>query len=719
MLNNLLENDILIDNGDLVKYRLLYIDLRQDKCILIKLNTDKLNISIHVFSDITQLILNDEWSIEFLEDTPFEDQLSKAQVNVLEERWQIILQIINKCPEPDIFNKRYRRKIIIDTARKNSVSDVYIYKILRLYLQGGKIKNALIPKYSNIGIDNQTSKKVGRKNHAIKNNLYPELGKEAEGITITGTHLENIRKTINRTLLSKNNLTITKAYERLLTDYYSVKDKSTGIKSAIPFYKIPTVRQFTYQLEKLQSENLIDYTIKKDGQRAFNLQKRQLLSDTLVDSHQPGFRFEIDATIPFIPLLDSTRTKPIGTATIYYVIDTFTKMIVGFYVGLDKASKKTASSALLSCIENKVEMARRYGVDISEDDWFVDALPKNLTADRGEFLGELGDRISSQLKFNVENTGSYRGDMKGNVEKAFDITEKDFLGILPSYQIKKWTDKKRGDIDEDKHAVLTIGDLRKIIIRKIVEHNNKEMPNYSATKEMISAGIVLSPNNIWRWSVENIGCDVVRVTDKMFAKYVLTMEMTASITQHGVKLKDFYYSSKESFVADWFVDARINGRTKIKVHVDERDMSTILIKLNNSSKITEFKQTDKSLRQYGNITLFEFNEYMNMKKTTKTLNIDTANTSRIQYNDDVDVFISQAVKETKRQRVDTNDSSKNKRANRKIENELDRVSQSVTFSDSDDYEEIGTAVNEAPQGKKALEEIRKEKFIALQNERKA
>ena len=84
-------------------------------------------------------------------------------------------------------------------------------------------------------------------------------------------------------------------------------------------------------------------------------------------------------------------------------------------------------------LKNKNDIAQKAGVKITDDDFLVNMLPKNLTSDWGELVGEVGDRIASQLGVNVETTASYRGDMKGIVEKAFDLTEKDLLGIIPNY----------------------------------------------------------------------------------------------------------------------------------------------------------------------------------------------------------------------------------------------------------------------------------------------
>jgi hypothetical protein len=143
---------------------------------------------------------------------------------------------------------------------------------------------------------------------------------------------------------------------------------------------------------------------------------------------------------------------------------------------------------------------------------------------------------------------------------------------------------------------------------------------------------------------------------------------------------------------------------------DERDLGTALVKIKGTSEIIEFKQTDSSGRRYGNITLIEFEKYSELKKTTKTLNLDEGNNNRIQYLQDIEDIVSDAKKEVNINRVEKYASSANKRINRAKENEVDRKTQAVTY----DGEAIATnkPKKQVPQ-KRTLEDLRKEQFSKM------
>ncbi len=49
----------------------------------------------------------------------------------------------------------------------------------------------------------------------------------------------------------------------------------------------------------------------------------------------PGSRYEIDATIADVYLLSADRQRVIGRPTLYVVVDVFSRMVAGFYIGLE------------------------------------------------------------------------------------------------------------------------------------------------------------------------------------------------------------------------------------------------------------------------------------------------------------------------------------------------------------------------------------------------
>lgn len=700
MNNYIIINDIITDLNTFCKYRVIYKNKNSRTCYLIQLDTTKSNIKIYDIDWLENQINEGDFILNSPDNDTLEiSMLSEKQNELMEKRFKIIQSVLQMSPEPLLYEKKYKARSVQTASSEHSVGQNTVYKCIRLYLQGGKTKICLAPNFGccgGKGKERLNTLKVGRKSHLHKNDLEPDIEELANGISIDENHYSNMVKTINRTLLSKGKISIRQAYDRLKYDFYSPRNSLTGKKEVLPHYKIPTYNQFYYVVRKLRKSNVSKFLKAKDGSRSFDLKYRPVLGSASLEAVQPGFRYEIDATKPFIPLLDSTRKFSIGTATVYYVIDAFSIMIVGFYIGLDNASKKTACSALLSCIDDKKGIAQKYGIETKEDDFFVNLLPKNLTSDRGELVGELGDRVVSHLGVNVETTASYRGDMKGIVEKAFDVTEKDLLGIIPNYTIKDWKKITRGDIRNDQKPVLTINNLRNILIKHIKKHNSSEMKSYPLTKEMIADEVNPTPNNIWKWGVKNLGCDGIRPNID-YVRYVLTEEKTASITQSGIEFKGLNYSHEmyDHFTKEWFSDARANGRKKIKIHMDERNIGTILVKLDDTDEILKFIQTPRTRKQYGEITMFEYEQYLNRKKNTMTKNKDINNQTMIDHLSELnETFAEIKVKPTNSKPINTN-----RRYHRENENRSDRLTQSVVASNSNE-------INVSKMGKINVEDIR-------------
>jgi hypothetical protein len=591
------------------------------------------------------------------------DELSEKEKVVLESRWDIIQFIIRESPGFMLFIKKHRALVIHGAVEKFDVSRPTVIKCIRLYLQGGKTKFSLMPEFKNCGAkgkDREYKKKPGAKPFVSQ---FIEEEIVYSDIVINATHKESIRKNIERRLINNNKLSIQKSYDLLIRDFYSFTNE-IGTKIPYSIDKIPTFRQYSYQVERYRNENPERFQMKRDGERKFNLKGRKMLSNAVVDAFQPGYRYEVDATKPFIHLVDESRKNQIGTPVVYYVIDVYSNVIVGFYIGLEEASAKTATLALLTCLDNKVELCKNYDIKIREDEWFVDYLPQNMATDKGEFVGKFGNRIVDNLGILVETAASYRGDMKGTVERAFKITEDGLYGLIPGYEQKNF--RSRGETDGRKHAKITLRELRQVYIHKFIEHNNKPMKNYKAAPEMIYDRLVLTPNNVWKWGVKNVGCGALKF-DKERTRFLLMEEADASVTKNGVVFQGIGYTANIAENGGWFSEARILGRRRVKIHYDDRYLGEIYYLDKASDKIISFTQTPASLYEYGDMSMLELRHYKKQKKITRAISEDIKNKVTVKSDDCIEKDMQTAKNKYSEKCGVQKPSSKNKRENREIE----------------------------------------------------
>jgi hypothetical protein len=184
--------------------------------------------------------------------------------------------------------------------------------------------------------------------------------------------------------------------------------------------------------------------IKREGENKYSGTKREFQSSSNEKVMGPGYTYQIDATVADIYLLsESIKGNIIGRPVVYAVIDVFSRMVVGIYVGLEGPSWIGVMMALDNVVQDKVEFCADYGIDISEEEWPHSYLPMKIVADRGEFEGYNVHNLINNLHVQILNTPPYRGDLKGIVERKFLTVNTKIKETTPGAVIKDF--KERGD----------------------------------------------------------------------------------------------------------------------------------------------------------------------------------------------------------------------------------------------------------------------------------
>jgi len=562
-----------------------------------------------------------------------------------------------------------------------------LYKFLTIYLQSGHSKMSLMPNYKlcgSAGNERILTEKSGRKKRVSM--IHSENAQKSEklnGIIITDNHKKNIKSALNKYYFSGMQFTLQKAYNNMIVDFYN---------NAKSYHEIPTYDQFKYIRNKMKDSDFDNKLRKRIGDKAFNLTKRQLLNDTFATGDLPGATFEIDASIPNVQLLDETRTKNIGTPILYLVIDTFTKLIVGMHVGLDHPSWNMASSALYNCIEDKVEYCKSFGIHIHPSEWVNTGLPRAILADKGEFAGDMPIDIANYLNVEVRNTGSGRPDFKPNVERYFRLFEDALSGYIPGFKLHS---RQRGERDAQLDAVLTLHEITQIFIETAIFFNNHTFKDYKALPLMLRDKLPLVPNKIWTWSAKNIGTDSFSF-DKKQVMFALMKNATASITARGIKFKNMYFTNPELEAKAWFSKARSEGRKKIEIKFDERNLDEIYL-FDDNLNIINLQQTEASYRVFGHMSYTEVLYLEDYRHEIIEATVDDENIVKNRHINAVKAIVSKAKKEGRAKGSKLRPTASEKRENRRIEADKVRKSQAINSDvteDLYDYEEQVTVQEE-------------------------
>lgn len=265
-----------------------------------------------------------------------DSELSDLRIQKRDEGWSIIQHYCLEHMEA-LLQKGGREKKIKEIADESGTSSTKIKKLLSRYWQRGMTKNAMLPDYSNSGGKGKTKTlnkaKVGRPRKVSISNEYQT------GINITNEVKVQFEHAINKYYRASNNYSLKDVYNFILRDFYSDRYKENGeMKYRIwDATRIPSYHQFYYWFKKLEDPKK-DIQFRKST-KEYELKYRPILSDSKSETNGPGTRFQVDATIADIYLVSSLDVnKVIGRPVIYAVLDVYSRIITGLYVGLEGPS---------------------------------------------------------------------------------------------------------------------------------------------------------------------------------------------------------------------------------------------------------------------------------------------------------------------------------------------------------------------------------------------
>jgi hypothetical protein len=378
------------------------------------------------------------------------------------------------------------------------------------------------------------------------------------GVAATEEHRRNMRLAWSSAPVGRDGRKLKKAWEWMLIARYHEhvnvlpKDDASHKVTVKNYDRVPTFAQFEYHWRQEYSFEVRQ--LKRLQKRRFDLAFKPLLSGTLPEVRGPGTRYYIDATVLDVYAVSRfNRRRIVGRPTLYVVIDQFSRMVVGIYVGLEPPCWAGAMLALWNCSVDKVAFCQEYDIPITADKWPTGYMPLHLMGDKAELKSEEADRLATGFSLDVENARAFSGDAKGVVERSFGTLHAIFGPFLPGYIDKE---KAARDLEPAvQRSGVTITEITRAVIDAVLHANMRVVRQYDGWPEVIADGTPFVPVSLWQWGVDNLRTDARRYPDLHLKKY-LWPQAQMKVTRRGLQLyRGLYYMGDALRQQSWFAQA--------------------------------------------------------------------------------------------------------------------------------------------------------------------
>ena len=489
-----------------------------------------------------------------------EDTLSKSALATAHKRYTMIA-----CIVPVVADKRRRAEMIAFAALNSHVTKQTVRKYLCLYLVYQTV-TVLAPIDVVRGI---------------------ELTKEQK----------LMRWALNKFFYTSRKNSLRTAYLYLLKEKYL--DKNGVLKEDHPsFY------QFRYFYRKTRNEQ--NYLISRKGLTDYQRNHRPLLGEGVSGYAQNVGVAMLDSTICDIYLVDEVGNllgRPILTAC----VDAYSQLCCGFALTW-QGGVASLRELMQNVIADKAVLCEQNGVLIEKSSWNCSQLPGVMMTDRGtEYCSDNFEQLA-ELGVTIINLPSYRPELKGIVEKFFDLVQSYYKPYLKGKGVIEPDYQQRGAHDYRLDACLTLEDFRKALLRCIVHYNSKrKISNVSYTSDMLDNQVKPYPKSIWNYGTKQSGANLISVDNEKL-RLTLLPRTTGAFSRKGLTVNGLRYKH------DGFTEQFLKGGSCV-VSYDPNNVSSVW--LVEGGKYVEFELIES---RYKNKSLSECEDIQTKVKELTAIN---------------------------------------------------------------------------------------------------
>lgn len=525
---SLMKKHDLLRSGDSI---IRVLDVQDDRILVIDCVKHTMPVwveaeSLESYSECSGRDLYDATGVV---DTKDIDDLDSDQRKIMHERYTMIAPIL-----PFISDDKVRSKLICSIAEDHQMSKQTIRNYLCLYLS-----------YLDMAV------------------FAPKKRKEDRELTQDEKHM---RWALNKFFYTTKKQSLMTAYTMMLKEKYC---DAMGVLAE----EYPSFYQFRYFYRK--TRKMQNFYISRDGLKNYQRNNRPLIGEGVQEFAPAVGVGMLDATVCDIYLINDEGNlvgRPILTAC----IDAYSSLCCGYSLSWE-GGVYSLRGLMLNIIADKVAWCKRFGISIQKEDWDCDRLPGTFVTDMGsEYKSENFEQIA-ELGVTVVNLPSYRPELKGLVEKFFDLIQEMYKKHLKGKGVIEPDYQERGVHDYRKDACLTMMDFEKIILHCMIYYNSKRIiENFPYTEAMIADKVKPYASCIWEWGKSLIGANLIGV-DSRGLMLTLLPRTTGKFGRTGLKVNKLRYHCEgytEQYLSGGMVTVAYNPEDVTSVWVIENGVYT-------------------------------------------------------------------------------------------------------------------------------------------------
>lgn len=441
------------------------------------------------------------------------------------------------------------------------------------FLHDSKLRNTAISRIAdNNGICKQTVR-----NYLCLYLAYQDITALAPKCTIEDKPLsqdeKNMRWSLNKFFYNQRKNSLTTAYTFMLKEKYS--DSMGNL-----YEHYPTFNQFRYYYQK--NRKMQTYYISRNGLKNYQRNNRPLLGNG-VQEFAPSIGVGmLDSTICDIYLVDEGGNL-IGRPLLDACIDAYSGLCCGYVLSWE-GGVYSLRGLMANVICDKVALCKRHGISITKEAWNCNRLPATLVTDMGSEYKSANFEQIAELGVTVINLPPYRPELKGSVEKFFDLIQSYYKPYLKGKGVIEPDYQERGAHDYRKDACLTLQAFEKVLLYCIIHYNSKRIiERFPYSEDMLEKKVPPHSSDIWNYSMTQPGANLIPV-DREQLLLTLLPRVTGTFTRHGLKVNQLHYTNSK------YTESFLRGSTTI-VSYNPDDVSSVWVNQNGSYDPFELIET--------------------------------------------------------------------------------------------------------------------------------